>query len=428
MQLSSGRLLAFGWIWAWVGKTVITLTAIKQLIDDYAVSRVLVIAPLTVAQTVWSDEASKWEHLQGLRVERVLGSQEARRAALEREADIYVINRENVCWLVSEGLWRFDMVVIDELSGFKSNSAKRFKALRSVRSSVHRIVGLTGTPSPNGLMDVWAQTYLLDRGERLGKTLTAYRDRYFTPGHRNGYIVYDWKLKMGAEEAIHKALADLYVCLRNPIEIERVDIEQKVLINRKSYDTMKKMMVLGISNADSGGCTEIAATTAASLMNKLLQLANGSVYDEDGTWHEVDNSKLTALTEALEAADDNVIIYYRYVADRERIKAAVPEAVVLEGEEQVRAWNAGKVKVLLAHPASAGYGLNLQQGGSIIIWFGLPWSLELYQQANARLARQGQSKPVRIISLIAEGTVDEKVRDALARKDLGQRALMEAIR
>lgn len=408
---------------------MITLSAIKELIDDMAISRVLVIAPLTVAETVWTTEAEKWEHLKSLRVERVLGPQKARRAALEREADIYVINRENVPWLVAEGLWRFDCLVIDELSSFKNHMSKRFRALRSVLGQIDRVIGLTGTPSPNGLMDVWAQTYLLDRGERLGRTLTAYRTRYFTPGRSNGHVVYDWRLVEGAEQSIYRKLGDLYVSIKNEIPIDRVDIVRKVKTDLRMYKKLKKELVMELeSGRNDGGCTEIAATTAAGLMNKLLQICNGSVYDEEHNWHEIGAEKLDALDELIEAADDNMIMFYRYRADLERIQKRHPEAVLLQGEKEVRAWNEGKIKILCAHPAAAGYGLNLQQGGSIIVWFGLPWSLELYQQANARLARQGQRKTVRVIHLLAEGTVDEQVQRALEEKDFGQRSLLEALR
>lgn len=410
------------WLDMGLGKTVITLSAIRELIDDMAIGRVLVIAPLTVAQTVWTDEAAKWEHLSGLRVERVLGTQKARRASLAREADVYVINRENVPWLVSEGPWRFDTVVIDELSSFKSHTSKRFKALRSVLGHVERVIGLTGTPSPNGLMDLWAQTYLLDRGERLGRTLTAYRTRYFTPGRQNGHVVYDWRPVAGAFDAIYRALQDLYVSVKNELPISRIDVERKVRIDMKQYKALKDALLLELEG------TEIVAPTAAALMNKLLQICNGSVYDEGGAWHALGDEKLSALDELIEAADDNMIVYYRYRADLERIAARHPEAVLLRGEDDVRRWNAGEISILLAHPASAGYGLNLQAGGSIIVWYGLPWSLELYQQANARLARQGQKKAVRIVSLLAEGTVDEQVQRALEQKDMGQRALLEALR
>jgi len=411
------------WLAMGMGKTVITLTAIKELLEDLAISRVLVIAPKTVAETVWTTEAQKWDHLTGLRVERVLGSLRARRAALSAEADIWVINRENVAWLVSEGCWRWDMVVIDELSSFKSHQSKRFKALRSVLNQVHRLVGLTGTPSPNGLMDLWAQTYLLDRGQRLGKTMTAYRERFFRPGRQNGYVVYDWQPREGAKERIEELLSDLYVSMDKPLGVERVDVDRLVEIDRKRYDELKKAMTMEL---DSG--VEITALSAATLMGKLLQLANGSVYDEGHHWHETDRAKLDALTEVLEEADDHVLLYYRFQADRDRILAEHPEAVLLEGAREVEAWNRGEIKVLLAHPASAGYGLNLQQGGSIIVWYGLPWSLELWEQANARLIRPGQQRTVRVVSLLAAGTVDEKVKAALERKSMTQRELLEAMR
>ena len=411
------------WLAMGMGKTVITLTAIKDLLEDLAISRVLVIAPKTVAETVWTTEAQKWDHLTGLRVERVLGPLRARREALNAEADIWVINRENVAWLVSEGCWRWDMVVIDELSSFKSHQSKRFKALRSVLSQVHRLVGLTGTPSPNGLMDLWAQTYLLDRGQRLGKTMTAYRERFFRPGRQNGYVVYDWQPREGAKERIEELLSDLYVSMDKPLGVERVDVDRLVEIDRKRYDELKKAMTMEL---DSG--VEITALSAATLMNKLLQLAGGSVYDEGHHWHETDRAKLDALTEVLEEADDHVLLYYRFQADRDRILAEHPEAVLLEGAREVEAWNRGEIKVLLAHPASAGYGLNLQQGGSIIVWYGLPWSLELWEQANARLIRPGQQRTVRVVSLLAAGTVDEKVKAALERKSMTQKELLEAMR
>lgn len=411
------------WLAMGMGKTVITLTAIKDLLEDLAISRVLVIAPKTVAETVWTTEAQKWDHLTGLRVERVLGPLKARREALSAEADIWVINRENVAWLVSEGTWKWDMVVIDELSSFKSHQSKRFKALRSVLSQVHRLVGLTGTPSPNGLMDLWAQTYLLDRGQRLGKTMTAYRERFFRPGRQNGYVVYDWQPREGARAKIEELLADLYVSMDKPLGVERVDVDRLVEIDRKRYDELKKAMTMEL---DSG--VEITALSAATLMGKLLQLANGSVYDETHHWHETDRAKLDALTEVLEEADDHVLLYYRFQADRDRILAEHPEAVLLEGAREVEAWNRGEIKVLLAHPASAGYGLNLQQGGSIIVWYGLPWSLELWEQANARLIRPGQQRTVRVVSLLAAGTVDEKVKAALERKSMTQRELLEAMR
>ena len=334
-----------------------------------------------------------------------------------------MINRENVAWLVSEGCWRWDMVVIDELSSFKSHQSKRFKALRSVLNQVHRLVGLTGTPSPNGLLDLWAQTYLLDRGQRLGKTMTAYRERFFRPGRQNGYVVYDWQPREGAKERIEELLSDLYVSMDKPLGVERVDVDRLVEIDRKRYDELKKAMTMEL---DSG--VEITALSAATLMNKLLQLAGGSVYDEGHHWHETDRAKLDALTEVLEEADDHVLLYYRFQADRDRILAEHPEAVLLEGAREVEAWNRGEIKVLLAHPSSAGYGLNLQQGGSIIVWYGLPWSLELWEQANARLIRPGQTRTVRVVSLLAAGTVDEKVKMALERKSLTQRELLEAMR
>ncbi len=417
----------------WVfGKTVISLTAINELLYNYFdVSNVLVIAPLRVAQTTWPGEVKKWDHLQHLTLSKVLGSAKERRLALNTPADIHIINRENVKWLVEEcgKEWPFDMVVIDELSSFKSNKAKRFRALRKVRPRIKRIVGLTGTPAPNGLIDLWPQIYLLDQGERLGKTVTGYRNRYFNPGRRNGYVVYDWVLKPGAEEAIYEKLDDICVSMKSEDWLqmpERIDREVVVRIPeaaRARYDQLERDLLLPYEGGD------VTADNAAVLSNKLLQMANGAVYDENGSTREIHQAKLEALDDILEAANGQpVLVFYNYQHDRDRILKHIPTARVLDTEDDIEKWNQGEIPVMLAHPASAGHGLNLQAGGSVIVWFGLTWSLELYQQANARLYRQGQNKSVIIHHLVAEGTIDEDVMRALEHKDTGQEALLAAVK
>lgn len=415
-----------------LGKTVITLTAISELLFNYfVVSKVLVIAPLRVTQTTWPGEVKKWDHLQQLRVSKILGSVKQRKTALKTPADVYVINRENVKWLVEEcgRSWPFDMVVVDELSSFKSPKAKRFKALRKVRPLVKRIVGLTGTPAPNGLIDLWAQIYLLDQGERLGKTVTEYRNRYFNPGRRNGYVVYDWVPKPGAEEAIYKKLDDLCVSmkaedwLQMPDRIDRTIPVQIPDAAWEKYEQLERDLLLPFAGGD------VTADSAAVLSNKLLQMANGAVYDENGDIREIHGAKLEALDDVLEAANGRpVLVFYAYRHDLERLKNRYPEAKVLDTEKDIEDWNQGLIPISLVHPASAGHGLNLQTGGNIIAWFGLTWSLELYLQANARLHRQGQERSVIVHHIVAEGTIDEDVMKALKRKDTDQEALLEAVK
>ena len=426
-QAAVGLFLEMG-----LGKTVSTLTAIDQLLYNYfEVQKVLVIAPLRVAQTTWPDEIKKWRHLKHLKISRVLGTEKQRLAALQIKADIWIINRENVEWLVDlyGKSWPFDMVVIDELSSFKSSKAKRFKALRKVRPAIKRIVGLTGTPAPNGLIDLWPQVYLLDQGERLSKTLTGYRSRYFDPGKRNRTVVFSWEPKPGAEEAIYSKLEELCVSmaandwLQMP---ERIDREIKVQLPdaaRIEYKRLERDLLLPFVEGD------ITADTRAILSNKLLQLANGAVYNEFGQVQEIHQSKLEALEDVLEAANGQpVLVFYNYKHDLARIQQHIPAARALETEKDIEKWNQGKIPVLLAHPASAGHGLNLQAGGNIIIWFGLTWSLELYQQANARLHRQGQEKSVIVHHLMSEDTIDEDVMRVLTSKDASQSALLEAIK
>lgn len=423
----AGLLLDMG-----LGKTVITLTAIHQLMrEDFAVGRVLIIAPLRVAQTVWDAEVDKWEHLKGLRVSKILGDREHRQKAMNAEADIYVINRENVPWLIDEigNRWPWDMVVIDELSSFKSRSAERWKALRRVRGRFTRIVGLTGTPAPNGLIDLWPQVYLLDRGKALGTTLGGYRDEYFRPGRSNGHVVYEWRLKPGSEERIYKQLDGLCVSMKAKDHLrmpERIDNYIKVQLDeqtKKCIAELERDYVLQL------GDTEIMAPSAATVSNKLLQLAQGAIYDEDGGYHAIHDAKLDTLQDVVEAANgQSVLVYYSFKFDLERILQRFPEAVELKGEREVKRWNEGKIPLLIAHPASAGHGLNLQAGGSLMVWYGLPWSLELYEQANARLYRQGQKQAVVIHHLVAEGTIDEDVIRSLGKKEEAQRALFEALK
>ncbi|MTI95404.1 MAG: DEAD/DEAH box helicase [Firmicutes bacterium] len=401
--------------------------------DRFEVARVLVIAPLRVAETVWTSEAAKWEHLRHLRLSRVIGSQKQRLAALGVPADIYLINRENVEWLVNHygKDWPFDMVVVDELSSFKSPKARRFRALRKVRPLVNRIVGLTGTPAPNGLIDLWAQVYLLDQGERLGKTVTGYRSRYFEPGRgdRSRRIIYNWEPKAGAEEAIHAKIADICISMKAADWLELPErITNVVPVNlsekaAKQYKQLERKLLLPFAEGD------VVADTAAVLSNKLLQLANGAVYDEHGGVQEIHQVKLEALADLIEAANGKpVLVFYNYRHDLDRIKQRFPGAKTLESAAEIHAWNAGDIPLLLAHPASAGHGLNLQAGGHTIIWFGLTWSLELYQQANARLDRQGQQHNVIVHHLVSEGTMDEQVMLALDTKTAGQDALLAAVK
>lgn len=417
-----------------MGKSVATLTAILELLYDYFdVAKVLVIAPLRVASTTWEEEVEKWDHLKELRISKVLGSEKQRVAALYKKADVYIINRENVTWLVEQfgSDWPFDMVVIDELSSFKSSKAQRFKSLKKVRPFIKRLVGLTGTPAPNGLIDLWPQIYLLDGGERLGKTVTGYREKYFLPDKRNQMIVYTWKLKEGSENAIYEKLSDICVSMKAKDYLdlpERMDNVIKVELpkrTKKQYEVLEKELILSLEG------TDVFAGSAAVLANKLLQMANGAVYDEDGEVKHIHDEKLKALDELMEAASGKpVLVFYGYQHDKDRLllylKKLKPR--LLQSDKDIKDWNQGKVQVLLAHPASAGHGLNLQTGGNIIIWFGLTWSLELYQQANARLWRQGQKQTVVIHHIIAKDTIDERVMKALEDKDVSQAALIEAVK
>ena len=417
-----------------LGKTVITMTAIQELMyDRFEISRVQVIAPKRVAEDTWTREHAKWDHLKDLRISKVLGNEQQRIRALRAEADIYVIGRDNVIWLINyyQGLrkgWPFDMIVIDELSSFKNPQAKRFRALKKAMPSVSRVVGLTGTPSPNGLMDLWAEVYLLDQGERLGLTLGAYRERYFRPGARNGYVVYKWEPFRNAQKEIEDKISDICISmsaadyLKLPKRIDNVIPVQLSPEEMEAYKRMERDQLLQIEDDD------IAALNAAAVMTKLLQIANGSVYTNEGKVVKIHEAKLEALAEIVDTTDSPVLVFYSYKHDLAAIQGKIKGARILENEKDISDWNAGKVQVLLAHPASVGYGLNLQEGGHVIVWYGLTWSLELYQQANARLYRQGQEKPVIIHHLIAEGTADEEVMAALQNKDTSQAALLAALK
>lgn len=413
-----------------LGKTVITLTALWQLaLDSFDVSRVLVIAPKRVAEDTWPKELAKWEHLTGLTSSLVLGSATERKAALQRKAFLYIINRENVAWLVKNHYWDFDMVVIDELSSFKSNKAERFKAMKKVRPMVTRIVGLTGTPAPNTLMDLWPQMYLMDMGRRLGRFIGGFRDRFFLPDKRNREIIYSYKPREGAEDAIYALISDICISMKAADYLdmpERIDNRIEVSMSpkeRKLYDDFQKDMVLSI------GDEELDAVNAAVLSNKLLQMANGAVYGEDKKVIPIHDRKLDALEDLVEAANGKpLLVAYWYKHDLQRIKARFKNARCIDTAKDIDDWNAGQIPLALIHPASAGHGLNLQDGGCTIVWFGLTWSLELYQQLNARLWRQGQKHTVIIHHIVTKGTHDEDVMRALENKDTRQSALIEAVR
>ena len=421
-----------------LGKTITTLTAIHNLMFDlFAVRKVLVIAPLRVARDTWSAEIEKWEHLKPLRYSVAVGTEEERIAALKTDADIYIINRENTDWLVNNTKFNYDMVVmvvIDELSSFKSHQSKRFKALMKVRPNVKRIVGLNGTPASNGLMDLWAEFRLLDMGQRLGRFIGQYRNEYFKPDKQNGYLVYSYKPLPDAERQIYEKIADITVSMKaidhlhmpellsNEYPVQLSDTEQE------TYKQFKSELILEMQD------TEITAANAASLSNKLSQLANGAVYDDTGAVIPIHSRKLDALEDLIEAANGKpVLVAYWFKHDRTRIAERLQRLQVsyqeIQSSDSIRNWNAGRLQVGLLHPAAAGHGLNLQTGGSHLIWFGLTWSLELYQQTNARLWRQGQqSETVVIQHLITKGTIDERILKALTQKEQTQTALMQAVK
>lgn len=418
-----------------LGKSVISLSAIKRLLESETVCKVLVIAPLRVARDTWPTEIKKWEHLKDLSYAVAVGTEAERKAAILRNEPVTIINRENVDWLISKsGLpFDFDMVVIDELSSFKSYGAKRFKALLKVRPFIKRIVGLTGTPSSNGLMDLWAEFRILDFGKRLGRYITRYRLSYFEPDKRNAQMVFSYKPLPKAEDAIYEKISDITIsmksvdyldmpeCVINEVPVYMNPAEQSV------YDDFREDMVINLKNE------EIDAANAAVLSGKLLQMANGAVYDETGTAHRIHDRKLDALEDLIEGANGKpVLVAYWFKHDlvriEQRLKAMKIMYAKLDSSASIRKWNNGEIPVLLAHPASAGHGLNLQAGGSTLVWFGLTWSLELYHQMNARLWRQGQKETVVIHHIICEGTIDEDVMDALKRKEKTQSALIDAVK
>lgn len=413
-----------------LGKTVITLTALWQLaLDSFDVSRILVIAPKRVAEDTWPKELSKWEHLSGLDATLVMGTQAEREAALRQQTFLYIINRENVSWLVANHPWDFDMVVIDELSSFKSNQAQRFKAMKKVRPLVSRIVGLTGTPAPNSLLDLWPEMYLMDMGQRLGRFIGGFRDRFFTPDKRNRDIIYSYKPREGAEEAIYSLISDICISMK---AVDYLDMPELIMNRvevsmdsreRKIYDDFQRDMVVSLQGE------ELDAVNAAALSGKLTQMANGAVYGENRKVLHIHDRKLDALEDLMEAANGKpLLVAYWYEHDLQRIKARFKNARCIDTTQDIDDWNAGKIPLALIHPASAGHGLNLQEGGCTIVWFGLTWSLELYQQLNARLWRQGQKHTVVIHHIVTKDTHDEDILRALDNKDTRQSALIDAVR
>ena len=414
-----------------LGKTITTLTAINELMyDSFEISKVLIIAPLRVAQSTWKEEIEKWDHLNLLRYSIAVGDEKERLKALKQNSDIYIINRENVDWLVTKsGIdFNFDMLIIDELSSFKSHTSKRFKSLLKIRPYFERVVGLTGTPSSNGLMDLWAEFRVLDLGERLGRYITHYRNEYFLPDKRNGAIIFSYKPQPNAEERIYRRLSDMTISMKSTEYLKMPELilnELEINLDEEDqtkYKKFKKEMVMTIQEK------EIDAINAASLSNKLIQLANGSIYDEDKKFYEVHNKKLDKLEEIIESANGKpVLVSYWFKADKERIEKRFKVREIKTADD-IKQWNKGMIDLALIHPASAGHGLNLQSGGSTLVWFSLTWSLELYQQTNARLYRQGQKNTVVIHHLITKNTIDEDIMKSLKRKDKTQEALMRAVK
>ena len=414
-----------------LGKTSITLTAIRNLLfDSFEVCKVLVIAPLRVAKNTWTDEIKKWEHLSTLTYSLIIGNENERLSALNEQTDIYIINRENVDWLVNKSGYKFDfdMVVIDELSSFKNHQSKRFKSLMKVRPLVKRIVGLTGTPSSNGLMDLFAEFKILDMGKRLGYFIGQYRNTYFKPDKMNGPIVYSYKPLPNAENAIYEKISDITVSMKANEYLKMPELLTSNYVvelsnsEKKQYDKMKKSLVLEITDG------EITASNAASLSNKLCQLSNGAIYDDEQNIVEIHDRKLETLEDIIESMNGKpLLIAYWYRHDLERIKSRFSVREIKTSED-ISDWNDGKIPVALIHPASAGHGLNLQNGGSTLVWFGLTWSLELYQQTNARLYRQGHKNAVVIQHIITKGTIDEQILKALQKKNKTQADLIDAVR
>lgn len=413
-----------------LGKTASTLTAIRDMIDGCRVSRVLVIAPLRVANSVWAQEVKGWDHLKDLRVSVCTGAERARRSALCVDADIYVINRENVPWLVQHygKKWPFDAVVVDESSSFKTSSTKRFKALRKMLPNIETMILLTGTPSPNGLLDLWAQMYLIDYGERLSRTLTGYKQRFFEPD----FMGYKFSIRPGADKQIHALVADrvMHMSAADYLDLPpRIDITHAIDMPPKAAAAYREFETTMLAVLDDG--SEIEALSAAALANKLLQWSNGAVYtDEHKNWSETHTAKLDALQAIVEDNEgEAMLVAYNYRSDLDRLLERFPDARVLDKDKStIDAWNRGEIQMLLAHPASAGHGLNLQRGGALCVWFGLNWSLEYYLQFNARLHRQGQDRPVRIVHIVCRDTIDERVLSVLSEKDAVQNNLLNALK
>jgi len=414
-----------------LGKSIITLTALFDLtLDSFLIRKVLVIAPLRVARDTWPEEIEKWDHLKELKYAVAVGSEVQRKVALMQRAQVYIINRENVEWLISRsGIpFDFDMVVIDELSSFKSHQAKRFKSLLKVRPFIKRIVGLTGTPSSNGLMDLWEEYRILDMGQRLGRFIGRFREAYFVPDKRNQHVIFSYKPKPGAEEAIYQLISDITISMKGSDYLKLPELvinEVPVKLSNsemKTLDSMKRDLITIVKG------DEITAANAAALSGKLLQMANGAVYDDQGSVVQIHDRKLDALEDLVEAANGKpVLIAYWFKHDLKRIQKRF-NVEVLTSSDSIKQWNKGEIPVAVIHPASAGHGLNLQSGGSTLIWFGLTWSLELYQQTNARLWRQGQKETVVIHHLIAKETIDERVMKTLKDKDNTQAALIDAVK
>lgn len=421
-----------------LGKTVSTLTAFAELLDDCEVATMLVVAPKKVAEATWGDECAKWAHLQGLRVSVILGTEKQRMAAMKRPAEVYVTSRDLIAWLVARlgGAWPYDLLVLDELTSFKSNKAERFRAVRMVRPKCRRVVGLTGTPTPNGLKDLWAQVYCLDMGERLGRTVTGFRGRWFN-SYGKGGITYRLDPKKGAEGEILARIADITLTMQAKDYLDLPPlIEQDVVVDlspvaRKRYDTFERERVMEFRREMEGKPQQVVAGSAAALMSKLMQFAAGAVYDEAGEAVEVHAEKLERLAELIEeAAGEHVLLFYQFKHDVPRIMEKLKGLRVrkYEGADDLRAWNAGEVDVMLAHPASTAYGLNLQAGGHVIVWFGTGFNAELYTQAVARLYRQGQRNTTRVFRLVVRGTVDEDAARAVKNKLDSQTAVLTALK
>lgn len=413
-----------------MGKTTASLTAMSDALDSMTAAKVLVIAPLRVANSVWAQETKQWTHLSHLRVSVCTGNERTRMAALQRDTDIYTINRENVPWLVKlyGKKWPFDAVIVDESSSFKSPSSQRFKALKRALPFTDYVVLLTGTPSPNGLLDLWSQMYLVDFGERLGKTMTGYKQRFF----ESDYMGYKFTPRQGSSEAIHRLLSDkvLSMSAEDYLQVpDRIDLVERVELPPKVFAQYQEFERTLLAELDDG--QEIEAISAAVLANKLLQWSNGATYtDSLGNWSELHSVKLDALADLVEQnPSENMLVAYNYKTDLERLRVRFPDAVVMDKQQEtIDRWNRGEIQMMLAHPASAGHGLNLQKGGSMLVWFGLNWSLELYQQFNGRLHRQGQTRPVRVVHMVASGCMDERVIDALNKKGETQNALLFALK